>query len=195
MFLTLVCASLGGIVGCVVGSFESLAWVLPGALLGGAILPIRMQSLVAARFLEAGRELPALIDLAALSMSAGSDLPAAVRRVIAGRSGVVAEELGYFLRSLELGITRQAALFSLRDRLPVQEVRDLVRAIMMAERKGTSISDALSQQARSGRQKRSIRAEEAAARAGVLLLVPIMLLMGCVVVLIMGPLMLSQSAF
>jgi tight adherence protein C len=192
IFLSLIVAGCGATLGLELGSEEnSLLWVLPLGLMGAALPHIRLQSLCAERFSEMTRELPAAIDLIALSMNAGSDFPGAIRRIIDGQQGVVAEELGYLLRSLDLGITRAAALLALRERVPVQEVRDLVRAIILAEKKGASVTDALVQQARSSRQRRSVRAEEAAARAGVLLLVPLMLLMACIMILLVGPLLIS----
>lgn len=176
----------------------SLAWfpqkplvVATATAVGALALPMKLRGLRTDRFAEVSRELPAAIDLIALSMNAGSDFPGAIRRVIRGQSGVVAEEMAGLLRSLDLGITRSAALLALKERVPVPEVRDLVRAVLLAERKGASIREALSQQAKTSRQRRSVRAEEAAARAGVLLLVPLMLLMGCIMILLVGPLLTS----
>jgi tight adherence protein C len=189
-----LCSAVVG--GCLAGVYGegSLVWVFPASVIASALPSFRLQSMASDRFVEAAHELPAAIDLMALAMSAGADLPGALRRVTEGK-GVVAEELGYLLHCLDLGITRSAALVALRDRLPVQEVRDFVRAILMAEKKGTSIADALVQQARAGRQRRSVRAEESAARAGVLLLLPLMLLMACVLIMMIGPLLSSEMGF
>lgn len=189
MVLNLVFALVGAFIGYQFGRDSStLLWVVPGALFGAVLPHARLQSARNERFSEMGRELPSAIDLIALAMNAGCDFPGAIRRVIDGQEGVVAQELGEVLRSLELGITRGAALLALRERIPILEVRDLVRAVLLAERKGASVTEALQQQARASRQRRSVRAEEAAARAGVLMLLPLMLLMCCVLILLMGPL-------
>jgi tight adherence protein C len=90
--------------------------------------------------------------------------------------------------ALDLGMTRKSALLAFEERCPVDEVRDLVRAVIMAEQKGASVASALVQQARSSRQRRSVRAEEAAARAGVMLILPLMLLMGSILLILVGPL-------
>lgn len=192
-----ICACTGIFGACVAAALSdgSLVWVFPAGVIAAALPSFRLQSMASERFVEAAHELPAVIDLMALAMSAGADLPGALRRVTEGKRGVVAEELGYLLHCLDLGITRSAALLALRDRLPVQEVRDFVRAIVMAEKKGTSIADALVQQARVGRQRRSVRAEESAARAGVLLLVPLMLLMACILIMMIGPLLSTEMGF
>ena len=91
------------------------------------------------------------------------------------------------LRALEVGHTRKAALLGLAERLPVDPVRDLVRALVQAEESGTPLAEALQNQARTERTRRSVAAEEAAARAGVLMILPLMLLLGCVVLLLLGP--------
>lgn len=190
--LSLVCAVIGAVLGALFGrETASTAWILPGAVVGAGFLQFRFQSLRTDRFAEMSRELPAAIDLISLAMNAGTDFPGAIRRVIKGQKGVVTEELEHLLRSLDLGITRQGALVALLERMPVEEVRDLVRAILLAEKKGSSVREALSQQASASRQRRSVRAEEAAARAGLLLLFPLMLLMGCIMILLVGPLMVS----
>lgn len=186
------CAVIGASLGAFFGQeASSTAWIVPGAVVGAGLVQFRLQSLRTERFSEMSRELPATIDLISLAMNAGADFPGAIRRVIKGQSGVVTEELEHVLRSLDLGITRQGALLALRERMPVEEVRDLVRAILLAEKKGSSVREALSQQASASRQRRSVRAEEAAARAGLLLLFPLMLLMGCIMILLVGPLMVS----
>src|SRR5690606_32179157 len=123
---------------------------------------------------EMTRDLPAAIDLMAMAMGAGSDFVAATRGVVEGQDGVVADELGQVLGALDLGITRASALVGLRERIPTADVRDLVRAVLLAERKGTPLSDVLNQQARLSRQRRSERAEEAAAKAAVWMLFPMM---------------------
>jgi tight adherence protein C len=193
LFISLALSVLAASVALFV--ITSLVWVLPSALVGALLPYFRLQAIAQARFVEAAHELPPAIDLMALAMSAGVDLPGALRRVALGRNGVVAEELGYVLHSLDLGITRSSALLGLRERLPIEEVRDLVRAVRMAEKKGTSIAEALNHQARAGRERRSVRAEESAARAGVLLIVPLMLLMGSILIMMVGPLLSSEMGF
>lgn len=166
----------------------SWMWVLPSGIVGLFLVNLRLSGVIEERFLRMSHELPSVIDLTALAMNAGSDFPGALRKVVEGQRGVAGDELRQVLFSLELGITRGAALLALEERCPIPEVRDLVRAIVMADKKGASVAVALQQQARTSRERRSVRAEEAAARAGVLLILPMMLLMGCVLILLVGPL-------
>lgn len=170
-----------------VGTGNGAVWVAPAAALGAAVPNLRLQSMTADRFKAATRSLPASIDLAALCMSAGADFTQALRYIVQGSQDLIAEELGRVLNALEVGHTRQAALLELAERLPVEPVRDLVRALVQAEERGNPLAEALHNQARTSRMRRSVAAEEAAARAGVLMVLPLMLLMGCVVLLLLGP--------
>lgn len=154
----------------------------------GTALPIfRLQSMEADRLLAATREMPRIMDLLALCMSAGMDLVASLKHVSGSGSGVVFLELRYLVQTLDMGITRRAALQSLSERLPAQEVRDFANAVIQAEIKGASVRDALVQQAAMSRHRRSVRAEESAARAGVMMILPLVLLLGCILIILVGP--------
>lgn len=167
-----------------------------GAALIGLILPqLRIQALRSERVRAAAREIPRTMDLLSLCMSAGMDLVAGLKEVSAGDRGVVAEELHYLLASLEMGQTRRAALREFHENLPALEVGDFTRAIIQAEAKGASVRDALMNQAAMSRQRRSVRAEELAARASVLLTLPVMMLVVCVLILVLGPMIADPSQF
>jgi tight adherence protein C len=190
--LSLLLGGLGLALGALAtqgGGGAVLEVVLP--LVGLAAPNLRLQALREVRFTAASRDFPVAIELAALAMSAGLDFPGAMRQVTERQRGVAAEELEQVLLALDLGITRAAALRALEERLPVAEVRDLTRAVVLAERKGASVGDALRQVAATSRQRRSVRAEEAAARAGALLLIPLMLLLIAILMLLLGPLLIG----
>jgi tight adherence protein C len=169
----------------------NLGLAVAGLVMVGAY--VRIMSLGALRRRLAGRDMPRHMDLLALCMSSGMDLVAALTQVAAGDRGVLAEEIGYLLRTLELGQTRRAALAELAESLPAPEVEDFCRAVIQAEIKGASVREALVQQAVMSRVRRSVRAEEMAARAGVLLVGPMMMLVVCLVLLILGPMLVGQK--
>lgn len=135
------------------------------------------------------RGLPGAIDLAAMCMAGGLDFPGALSMIVKNSSDddIVAQELGQMLTSLDLGHTRKQALQDLERRVPIDSVRNFSRALIQAEEKGNPIVEALQVQARISRMQRSILAEEAASRAGILLMVPMVMLLGCVILLLMGP--------
>jgi tight adherence protein C len=135
------------------------------------------------------RGLPGAIDLAAMCMAGGLDFPGALGTIVKNSSDddIVAQELGHMLTSLDLGHTRRQALQDLERRVPIESVRNFSRALIQAEEKGNPIVEVLQVQARISRMQRSIMAEEAASRAGILLMLPMVMLLGCVILLLMGP--------
>lgn len=135
------------------------------------------------------RGLPGAIDLAAMCMAGGLDFPGALGMIVKNSNDddIVAQELGHMLTSLDLGHTRRQALQDLERRVPIEPVRDFARALIQAEEKGNPIVEVLQVQARISRMQRSILAEEAASRAGILLMLPMVMLLGCVILLLMGP--------
>jgi tight adherence protein C len=181
---------------CLVGSMVSdvlgggNAGLFASAVLGALFWPLRLDAAIRTRVRAAERELPGVIDLIAMAMAAGLDFTRAVRLVVTSSgSSVVVDELQLALRDLGLGSSRRAVLELFSRRLPSRGVQDFASAVIQAETKGTPLSDVLEAQAIMLRSRRSVAAEEAAARAGVLLMLPLMLLMGCVVLLLVAPLL------
>lgn len=170
------------------------AWRLVFFFVGLVLPVVRLASAAQRRLQAISRDLPAAVDLMALAMSSGSDFPSAIDKVTRTQAGPVSDEFRQLLFSLQLGMTRRAALLAMEDRVPVTEVSDFVKVVVLAEKKGASVADALTTQARTSRERRSVRAEEAAARAGVLLIGPMMLLVCCVLIIIVGPLLMASSS-
>lgn len=176
-------------------AFDLVSW--PYAVLGtlgvGALPLLCLRSEEKARRAQMSRTLPAAIDLVALCMSAGVDFPGAVRFVVGepGSRDIAREELGICLRALELGQTRAEAISGLLQRVPCDAVQGFVAAVVQAEEKGNPLSEVLQIQATVLRGQRSLAAEEAAARAGVLMVLPLLLLLACVLVLLLGPFLLT----
>lgn len=143
------------------------------------------------------RGLPGAIDLAAMCMVGGLDFPGALGMIVKNSNDddIVAQELGQMLTSLDLGHTRRQALQDLEHRVPIEAVRTFARAVIQAEEKGNPLVEVLQVQAKLSRMQRSILAEEAASRAGVLLMLPLMLLLVCVLLMLMGPFIAGGFSF
>jgi tight adherence protein C len=141
------------------------------------------------------RGLPIAIDLVSLCVGAGLDFPRALHFVAGqpGRRSLVEEELSLVLDELSLGRTRAAALRGLAERTPCEAARSFVAAVTAGEEKGTPLSEVLRIQAGVLRGQRGVLAEEAAARAGVLLLVPLLLLLSCILLLLFAPFLLGKG--
>jgi tight adherence protein C len=139
------------------------------------------------------RRLPGAIDLIALAMSAGLDFPGAVRQVVDKSSDPydpLIEELGFVLHKLSLGRTRRQALEEFAVRVPVEVVLEFVGAVSQAEERGHPVAGVLQVQASQSRQRRSVRAEESAAKAGVALALPLILVFISILILILAPIIL-----
>jgi tight adherence protein C len=126
----------------------------------------------------------------ALGMGAGLDFPGAVRQVVE-KSGhpdePVIEELTLILHSLQLGRTRQQALQEFAERVPASSVIEFVGAVVQAELRGNPIAAVLRIQAEVSRRKRSVFAEESAAKAGVAMILPMVLVFFTILILIVAP--------
>jgi tight adherence protein C len=148
------------------------------------------------RFKEVNRALPGSIDLASLCMGAGLDFPGAIRQIVekaGNKNDSLVEEFERLLQELELGRTRRQALENFADRAPTEAVRDFVGAVVQAEEKGNPLAEVLRIQATMLRMRRSVMAEEAAARAAVLLMGPLMLIFGAIILCLLGPFMVQVS--
>lgn len=149
------------------------------------------------RMKQINRGLPYAADLLALAMSAGQDFPGAVRQVVDKSSDpddALVEEFTRILQELQVGMTRRQALLGFADRAPLESVSEFVSAIVQAEERGNPVAEVLQIQAGVSRMRRSVKAEEAAAKAGVQMVGPLFLLFFCIMLLVMGPMVLALAA-
>ena len=193
--LAAVAAFGWGIVYCQVTGGGYLVAVV--ALFVGAIGPyLQLSGTAQKRVRSIQRALPSVVDLMVLGLGAGLDFTAAVRQVIehAGRADEpLIEELRLVLQELKLGRTRKQALQQLAERAPGEAVRDLVAAVIQSESQGTPLAAVLAAQAAASRQRRSVDAEEIAAKAGNKLMLPLGLLFLSVLILIIAPMVMKVA--
>lgn len=195
-----VISSLGMLIaGVVIDKLSSIGGIVILMFAGfGSILPhMQVSGEIERRFKQVNRGLPHAIDLVALTMSAGLDFPGALRQVTektADKSDALYEELTRILQELELGRTRKQALLSFAERSPTESVRDFVSAVVQAEEKGNPLAEVLQIQATMLRMRRSIAAEESAARAGVLMMGPLLLIFCTIMMIILGPFAVNIAA-
>ena len=186
----------GGVVGTVAGYFLDMT-VLLGivGLVIGAVAPYMIVSGEAQeRIKNISRGLPYVIDLMALAMGAGLDFPGAVRQVVDKSSNPedpLVEEFTLILQTLNLGRTRKDALVMFAERAPAASVSEFVNALVQAEERGNPVAEVLLIQAGTSRTRRSVRAEELAAKAGVKMTGPLMLIFLAVLALIVAPAMMN----
>lgn len=186
----------GGAVGLAGGFFLDMTALLGiVGLVIGAVAPYMVMSGEAQeRIKSISRGLPYVIDLMALAMGAGLDFPGAVRQVVDKSSNAddpLVEEFTLILQTLNLGRTRKDALVMLGERAPAASVAEFVNALVQAEERGNPVAEVLLIQARTSRTRRSVRAEELAAKAGVKMTGPLMLIFLAVLALIVAPAMMN----
>jgi len=190
-------SSVGGAVaGAIAGAILQMGGLLVvvGFVLGSAAPYLVVSGEAQERQKNVSRGLPYVIDLMALAMGAGLDFPGAVRQVVDKSSNPedpIVEEFTLVLQTVNLGRTRKDALLEFMKRSPAASVAEFVNALVQAEERGNPVAEVLSIQASSSRTRRSVRAEELAAKAGVKMTGPLMLVFLAVLGLIAGPAMMT----
>jgi tight adherence protein C len=161
----------------------------------GLVLPyLQITDAGQRRLANINEALPYIVDLMALAMSAGLDFPGAIRQVVeksTDQNDAMVVELKRILRELQIGRTRKQALVDFCARAPTTAVTEFVGALIQAEEQGNPVADVLLIQAGVARMRRSVRAEEAAAKAAVKMVGPLFLLFACIMLLVLGPMILK----
>jgi len=195
--------TLGGLAGAAFGGlwvllvdFSELI-IVPFAFAGALLVLSEVRSTAQRRLRDVGRALPGAIEIIALCMSAGLDFAGALLQIVKTaplEDDALIEEFGLILYHLQLGHSRARALQVFASRVPSESVADFVFAVVQAEAKGNPLRDTLRVQATVLRQRRSVRAEELAAKAGTKMMIPLALMMMCILLLVAGPLMIDIMA-
>ncbi|MCL2449189.1 MAG: type II secretion system F family protein [Polyangiaceae bacterium] len=195
---SIVTALFGAVAGSFLGYISGVGNVLIVAcfILGAAAPYMTITSTGEDRMKELNRRLPYGIDLLALAMGAGLDFPGAVKQVIE-KSGTpddpLVEEFTLILQGLQLGRTRRQALEDFAERAPSESIKEFVGAVVQAELRGNPVANVLRIQAEVSRQRRSVRAEEAASKAAVQMVGPLMLVFLAILLLVVSPMVLAVS--
>jgi tight adherence protein C len=193
---------LGGLGGALVGfvfgtAIDNLQLMLLFITPAGAALPyMTVTSEAERRMLQIRRGLPGAIDLMALSMSAGLDFPGAIRQVVEKATCPdvpTIDEFRYMLSGLQLGRTRKQVMLEFAHRAPIASVREFAGAIVQAEERGNPIAPVLTIQAELLRRDRTANAEEQAAKAGVKMMGPLLLLFAAIIILLVGPMVMKLA--
>ncbi len=133
-------------------------------------------------------QLPDALDLLTISVEAGLGFDAALAKVVEKMEGPLVDEFRQALAEVRMGRTRREALRDVVNRADAQPVSNFIGAIIQAEQLGVPIAKVLQIQSNQLRIERRQRAEEAAAKAPVKMLFP---MVGCIFptifIVILGP--------
>jgi tight adherence protein C len=114
-----------------------------------------------------------VIDQMTICVEAGLGLDAAIARVAATSEGPLTDELRRTMNDIRAGVPRAQALRALADRAQIAEIRQLVTALLQAQKHGVPLAETLRVQSGQMRLKRSQRTEEKAAKLTVKMVFPI----------------------
>src|SRR5207245_186846 len=122
-------------------------------------------------------QLPDALDLLTISVEAGLGFDAALVKVTEKLKGALSEEFKRAGAEQRVGKSRQEALRGISERVDVKELQSFISAIIQADQLGVSMSKVLRIQSETLRTERRQRAEEKAARAPILIMLPTV---GCI---------------
>jgi tight adherence protein C len=184
----------------VAGSFfgdNMMAAILVGVVLGFMAPDFVLTQLVSRRQGSIRRALPDSLDLLVICMEAGLGIDQAMARVgdeIRLTSPALADEFQIINREQRAGKPRLEAWRSMAERVDIDFVRQFVAMLVQTERFGTPIANALGQFADTLRTRRTQAAEEAAAKAGVKLLFPLVIfIFPSIFVVALGPAIIAMG--
>lgn len=166
----------------------ALGWVLPDLWLGNRI---------AKRKLEIGLGLPEALDLMVICTEAGLSMDQTMLRVsreLRVSQPEVADELGLAMLEQKAGKPREDALKALAERTNVPSVRALVNTLVQSDVFGTSIAKTLRVYSDTLRTQRRQKAEEAAAKTTVKLVLPLVVfIFPSIFVVVLAPAMIGMA--
>ena len=116
---------------------------------------------------------PDIIDQLTICVEAGLGFDAALTRVVNTSEGPLADELQRTLSDMQAGVPRAQALRIMGDRVQIPEVRQLVTALLQAQKHGVALADTLRIQSAEMRTKKKQHAEEKAAKLTLKMIFPI----------------------
>jgi tight adherence protein C len=185
----------GGEVLLTSGGARILLYLVAAAAIGYYLPNLVLKHVIEVRQRDIFESFPDALDLLIICIEAGLSLDQALAKVAAEieiKSKVLAQELQLVLMELRSGFSREAALRHLALRTGVEDIDLLVAMLIQADRFGTSMGHSLRVHADNLRTKRRQRAEEAAAKIAVKLLMPlIFMIFPTLMLVLMGPAMIQ----
>ena len=188
---------MGQYIGMTLGMPVGFSGTVLLTVVGGFAPDLWLYELVKKRKRAIFRSLPYTIDLLTLSVEAGLDFIAAIKRVTErSRENPLVDELKILLNEINLGTTRTDALRNLANRVRMEELNSFTTLLIQADQLGASIGPVLRAQSDSMRSTRFQRAEVAGGRATQLVLFPmIFCIFPAIFIIILGPFIVRYLAY
>ena len=174
----IVGVAVSSLVNVLVGGALFTFGSLIGALIVGFMAPdFYLSSRASSRGNAILDQLPDALDLLTISVEAGLGFDAAIIKVTEKMKGPLTDELRRAAGEQRVGKSRQEALRGINERIDVKELQSFISAIIQADQLGVPMSKVLRVQSEQLRTDRRQRAEEKAARAPILIMLPTV---GCI---------------
>jgi len=187
-------AILGAVGGSAIGNLvtsdttQTIIGLLAGLVLGFKAPDFYLGNKAGKRATQVIESLPDALDLLTISVEAGLGFDAALVKVTEKLKGALSEEFKRAAAEQRVGKSRQEALRGIVERVEQKELHNFISAIIQADQLGVSMSKVLRIQSEQMRMERRQRAEEKAAKAPILIMLPTI---GCIFpslfIVILGP--------
>jgi len=156
-----------------------VCWLLPVTWLKGRVR--RRQD-------EIERELPDALDMLSVCASAGLGFDQSLQKISDYWDTDLGHEISHVTEEMKMGISRDAALRNLSNRLDVDNLSRFVAIIIQAEKIGMSYADVLHSQALQMRVLRQLRAREISNKLPGKMIIPIgLFIFPAIIAVILGP--------
>jgi len=162
-------------------------WPLLGLLLGFFFPEIWLNDTRKRREKDVIRALPVYLDFISMAVEAGLNFTGALTQAMEkAPKGALYSEFNIVMRDIRSGLSRADSLQRMADRLDVKDVTTFVRAIIQAERLGSSMKKTLKVQSEQRRNERFQRAEKLAMEAPIKLVAPLIMFIFPVTFIVLG---------
>ncbi|OEC35693.1 hypothetical protein A7D25_07680 [Pseudomonas sp. 21C1] len=122
------------------------------------------------------RNLPIFLEYLTMCVDAGLNFLGALQQAVEkGPNGAMKNEFRIVLRDIRSGLPRAEALGRMEQRVNLKDIATFVRAVVQAEKMGSSLKQTLQIQAQQRLEERFQRAEKTAMQAPVKLIIPLIL--------------------
>ena len=166
---------------------HNLLWPVGGLLLGYYFPEIWLNDTRKKREKDILKALPAFLDFISMSVEAGLNFTGALQQAMDKvPKSALYNEFTIVMRDIRAGLSRADALQKMADRVDVKDITVFIRAIITAERLGSSMKKTLQIQSEQRRNERFQRAEKTAMEAPVKLIAPLIMFIFPVTFIVLG---------
>ncbi len=152
---------------------KSILVVWLGMIFGGLIPFMVIRHQIRKRKEAITYQLPEVLDLLSVSVTAGLSLDGAMQKITESMEGELVDEFRRMQRDIRMGMTRHRAMRLMAERCDVQDLNLFVTSVIQSERLGASMGDTLRIQADNMRDLRRQRARRKAMQAPVKMVFPL----------------------